>query len=292
MDPSNTCGDDPSATTKDYRVLTSTDGNTFQLAKQDSFTLEDRSRLNLVPLDQNDTGVVKVRLVLLSPQSDGPGDSGADFIDFSELEVFGGPPNALPSGSLQATPDRVSLGAPVSFDASSFTDPDSLITGYEWDFDSDGIVDQTTDGPATEYTYPDDGEFTAAVAVNDFRGGAGSATANVTVKPGPTVHIPDQGKNGKIKLQVSCGSTPCDLSGKLKVTRNVARRLGFQRQRIARFEGTVGEESATFKLEVPRKVRKAARKDGIDDLTVRVAAQISDAAGLSSKAKHGVDVRI
>ena len=27
MDPSNTCGDDPSATTKDYRIETSTDGD-------------------------------------------------------------------------------------------------------------------------------------------------------------------------------------------------------------------------------------------------------------------------
>ena len=58
----------------------------------------------MVALDANNTGVVKIRLMLLSPQSDEPGDSGADFIDFSELEVFGGPPNALPAGTLQASP--------------------------------------------------------------------------------------------------------------------------------------------------------------------------------------------
>jgi hypothetical protein len=139
MDPGNTCGDDPSATTKDYRVLTSTDGTNFQVAHEGSFVPEDAHRLNTVPLTQNNTGVVAVRLVMLTPQSDGPGDSGADFIDFSELEVFGGPPNALPQGSLAANPSSVSLGAPVTLTA-SFTDADSLITGYDWDFDADGTV--------------------------------------------------------------------------------------------------------------------------------------------------------
>ena len=50
----------------------------------------------------NATGVRFVRLTLLSPQRELPGDDGADFIDFSELEVFGGPRNTLPSGSLTA----------------------------------------------------------------------------------------------------------------------------------------------------------------------------------------------
>ena len=42
-----------------------------------------------------------VRLRLLSPLSAEPGDSGVDFIDFSEIEVYGG--SAL-TGTLTATP--------------------------------------------------------------------------------------------------------------------------------------------------------------------------------------------
>ena len=67
----------------------------------------------------------------------------------------------------------------MTFDASSFTDPDSKITGYDWDFDGDGTVDRSTDTPTTEFAYGDAGSFTAKVAAKDFRGGAGEATAAV-----------------------------------------------------------------------------------------------------------------
>ncbi len=51
MNPSNTCGDGPSAGAKDYRVETSSDGVTFQLTKAASFTPADRNRLNRVVPD-------------------------------------------------------------------------------------------------------------------------------------------------------------------------------------------------------------------------------------------------
>ena len=36
-------------------------------------------------------------------------------------------------------------GQNVQFTA-AFTDPDSKITGYRWDFDGNGTIEQTTDG--------------------------------------------------------------------------------------------------------------------------------------------------
>ena len=116
--------------------------------------------------------------------------SGTDFIDLSEFEVLGGLPNTLPSGSLAADKTSVLAGETVAFDASSFTDPDSKIVGYDWDFDGDGTVDRTTTQPKTSYAYPAAGSFVASVAAKDFRGGAGKASTAVTVTgppagPGP-----------------------------------------------------------------------------------------------------------
>jgi hypothetical protein len=291
MDPSNTCGDDPSATTKDYRIETSTDGTNFQVAKEDSFAPEDRARLNLVTLDSNSTGVVAIRLVLLSPQSAEPGDSGADFIDFSEFEVFGGPPNALPTGSLQASPSAVPIGIPVNFTA-SFTDPDSKITGYDWDFDGDGKVDQTTTKPQTQFAYSSPGDYNAAVSAMDFRGGAGTASTPVKVRFGPTVTLPKKGKKGKFKVQLVCPNAPCGFNGKLQLNFNTAKKLDRKSLLIAKFKGSTGEETHQFTLKVPKKIRKAARKAHIKALKVRTTVVTSDSAGSGTRTRGTVKVGV
>ena len=88
-----------------------------------------------------------VRLTLRSPMA-----AGSDYVDFSELEVYGAPPNQLPAGSLAASRMRLTAGGTVDF-AASFTDPDSRIVGYDWDFDGDGAVDRSTAEPSTSFTY-------------------------------------------------------------------------------------------------------------------------------------------
>ncbi len=187
MDPSAGCGDGPSSTTKGFRVETSADGTTFATALEGAFAPEDAGRINVIAPTANSTGVKFVRLTLLSPQDDSPGGSGEDWIDFAELQVRGGPPNVLPSGTLAASATRVAPGATVRFDASSFSDPDSVITGYAWDFDGDGSVDRETDEPTTEFAYGAAGRYTAEVAAKDFRGGQGESTTAVeVVAPGTT----------------------------------------------------------------------------------------------------------
>src|SRR4029079_16883130 len=57
LDPSNTCGDDPSAATKDYKIETSTDGVHFAVAKQGTFTPANLAQLNIVPPPGNATNV-------------------------------------------------------------------------------------------------------------------------------------------------------------------------------------------------------------------------------------------
>jgi hypothetical protein len=281
LDPSSTCGDDPTATTKDYRIETSSNGQDFAVAKQGTFTIDDRGRLNVVRPDANAEDVRFVRLTLLSPQSDGPGDSGRDFIDFSELEVFGGLPNRLPAGVLVASPGRVEPGQAVRFDASSFTDPDSKITGYEWDFDGNGTVDRRTAGAVTSFAYGAAGSFTARVAVSDFRGGAGSARAPVTVVapaavppaatppaavvvpvviPQPTLALPSRGSRGRLSFVVTCAQR-CTVAGRLTFAAGQAGPLGFRRRTVRRFRRTLLEPGThRITLRLPKRVRTAAAR--------------------------------
>jgi extracellular elastinolytic metalloproteinase len=97
VDPSNTCGDSPSASTGDFKIETSTDGKTFQVAAQGQFTPADLGKVNTVtPAAGTTAGVKFVRFTMINPQvfqipgASCPGPfSGCDFMDMSELEVYG-----------------------------------------------------------------------------------------------------------------------------------------------------------------------------------------------------------
>jgi hypothetical protein len=99
VDPGSTCGDGGSSSTKGYRLETSTDGSTFTVASAGTFTDADQHRLNSVSLNAGTTAAVThVRFTMLNPQL--PGDpatlcpglfSGCQFMDLSELEVYGTP---------------------------------------------------------------------------------------------------------------------------------------------------------------------------------------------------------
>jgi extracellular elastinolytic metalloproteinase len=114
IDPGATCGDAGSSSTKDYMLETSTNGTTWTLQHTAMFDRSSRGVLNSVPLDvPASLGAVRyVRFTELNPQvpysSDnslppfgseavstecGPGNgnayTGCQFMDMSELEVFG-----------------------------------------------------------------------------------------------------------------------------------------------------------------------------------------------------------
>ena len=309
LDPSNTCGDDETAATKDYRIETSADGVTFNVAKEGSFTFDDLHKLNIVPPDGNATGVKYVRLTTLTPQSTEPGDSGVDFIDFSEIEVFGGPPNALPTGSLSATPGSVDTGQTVTFDASSFTDPDSKITGYDWDFDGDGTVDRSTDTPTTQFAYGTAGSFTAKVAAKDFRGGAGEATAGVTVtgtsggggggggagEPPvgpPNIGLPTSGSGGKVTFGVTC-PLECTASAKLTLTQKTARKLHVNRRTLRKLERSVkAGETRRVTISVPSKTKKTAKRRGVKSLQVVLALTVTQADRQDKTGRRTLKIRL
>jgi extracellular elastinolytic metalloproteinase len=97
IDPSNTCGDAGSASTGDYSVEVSADGVTFALVNSGTFGAANRGMLNSVPLSGSTAGIQYVRFTMKGTQVPGglgacPGNfSGCDFMDMSELEVYGTP---------------------------------------------------------------------------------------------------------------------------------------------------------------------------------------------------------
>src|SRR5262245_24624716 len=92
VNPSNTCGDPGSSSTRGYRIETSTDGTTFTALVDCVFYLVNRGHLNSV-FSGNLTGVQYVRFWMLNPQvpqdpdpnaaCTGPADCGTDPNDAS-----------------------------------------------------------------------------------------------------------------------------------------------------------------------------------------------------------------
>jgi lysophospholipase L1-like esterase len=73
------------------------------------------------------------------------------------------------------------VGEPIEFDASGSYDPDGTLVRYDWDFDGDGTVDQTTAGPVVSRTYTAPFEGFGTLRVTDDRGQSALASALVSV---------------------------------------------------------------------------------------------------------------
>ncbi len=99
VDPSSTCGDDPSSSTAGYRIETSPAGATHVWTVRSSGTFTSAQNGTLVPLNTTAAGVQFIRFTIISDQvpnfaatCGGGGQlSGCRFTDMSELQVFGVP---------------------------------------------------------------------------------------------------------------------------------------------------------------------------------------------------------
>jgi hypothetical protein len=272
MDPGNACGDGASAATRGYLVETSSDGITFTAAARGQFTPDDAHRLNLVTPAAGAHGVRFVRLTLLSAQREDPGASGSQFIDFSELEVLGSTPDAPPAGSLVASPTKVQAGGVVHFNASSMRDPDSTITGYEWDFDGDGTTDLKTLGPTIDHTYRTPGTYRPRVVARDFQGTGGEASTSIqvtgTANRGTGSHtdesnatasaaIAARGHGDGITARVHCAMR-CVVAGRLVVTRTTAKRMRLRTTTIGVARATLPHaQRRTIRITVTPAARRA-----------------------------------
>jgi extracellular elastinolytic metalloproteinase len=286
MDPGATCGDDETATTRSFRVQTSADGVHFAVARIGTFTTANAGRLNIVRPTANSRGVRYVRLTLLSPQSDEVGDSGHDFIDFSEFEVFGGPRNVLPTGTLSASPTSVKPRQTVTFRA-AFTDPDSKITGYGWDFDGNGTVDRNTTSATTTFAYTRAGDFTARVRANDFRGGAGTASRTVHVTSGPKIRSLKGGTKGRAGFRVTC-ELRCKVTAKLTLSKKLAKQLGLKKKRtVGTLKRTLAAGSSKrLTIKLTRKAKRALERHDRKSVKVKLAVKARYPSDGRSASRH------
>jgi PKD repeat protein len=293
VDPSNTCGDDISSTAKDYTIETSRDGASWTIAYEGHSTRYDAKQLKSVDVFGGPRAGVKfIRLTLKSPLDESAGGAGQRYIDFSELEVYGIGPNQVPTGRLTASPASVPAGGTVTFDASSFTDPDGRVAAYDWDFDGDGQVDATTTTPTAASTYARTGSVTVSVAARDFVGGTGrastviavTATPNVKLKAKPSLVLPRRAGKGRVKFRATCRDT-CRIGAELRVSAKTRRRLHLRSVIVGRLATRTFKGTRTLSVVVTQDARKRMLRRHTRTLNVslRISAVVPGDGGSRRK---------
>ncbi|MFC7137860.1 PKD domain-containing protein [Halobaculum litoreum] len=101
--------------------------------------------------------------------------------DTATVRLQVGDPGA-PRANLSVSPTEPIVNETVTLDASESTD-NGTIVGYEWDLNGDGTVDETTEEPTVETSFPSAGTRSVAVTVVDDDNSSTTATATVAVQP-------------------------------------------------------------------------------------------------------------
>ena len=113
--------------------------------------------------------------------------------------------NAPPVGYATAVPNRGQAPLGVSFEVRA-SDSDG-IDRYDWDFDGDGRIDETTTRRSTSFTYETPGEYRPLIVVHDTAGqstdlASPAATVSVTATPVPRVSLAQVPLDGEQPLEV------------------------------------------------------------------------------------------
>jgi YD repeat-containing protein len=106
-------------------------------------------------------------------------DAGATATTTRTVSVFG----TLPTASFTATPNPVTTGDQVSFDASGSSDPEGPIAKYEWDLDGNGSYETDTGAtPSASRSYAAKGPLTVGLRVTDGDGATSATTVGLAVQ--------------------------------------------------------------------------------------------------------------
>jgi hypothetical protein len=180
----------------------------------------------------------------------------------------------------------------VTFNASSFHDPDSKITGYDWDFDGNGTVDRSTTTPTTSFAYAAAGTFTAKVAAKDFRGGAGTATTQIKVTRGPRITLPSSGSNGAARFRVTC-EVRCTATAKLLLSKRLARALGLKSRTVGSVRRTLAQAgSRRLTIKLSSKAKRALRRHHRDRVRATLTLTVRNVDGRSRTAHRTITIKL
>lgn len=143
-------------------------------------------------------------------------DNGATHMTEVQIRVR----NLAPCASLSADERSKLTYEAFRLDASASSDPspNGAIVQYEWDFDGDGIYDQTTTGCTTSHSYEDDGMYTVRCRVTDNAGGtAVSQDIKLVVvnQPPRVTWISCTPENPLDGAEVSFSAAEADLDGEV-----------------------------------------------------------------------------
>lgn len=118
-----------------------------------------------------------------------PFDGKIDEVKISIIKEVG--ENTPPRASFEWSPIKPEIDEEITFDASSSFDPDGIITLYEWDWDNDGIFDESYESPTAKHSWSPAGGYIVTLRVTD-NGGLTSTkkeTINVAKNLAPDVEI-------------------------------------------------------------------------------------------------------
>jgi PKD repeat protein len=98
--------------------------------------------------------------------------------------------NGPPVANFTITSNPAGTNTPVTFNASSSTDPNLDALSYSWDLNGDNVYGEAT-GPVQSQSYPTAGTYLVGVRVTDGHGGTDTIVKLVTVLPdkAPTVSL-------------------------------------------------------------------------------------------------------
>lgn len=120
------------------------------------------------------------------------GRTGGNQIDVVIGAAPGPPPPPAPvvTTTLSAAPASAAPGELVTFTATATPNSSAgAVTGYDWDFENDGMLDRTTASASTTHAYPTIGTKTAKVTARSANA-SGSATTSVVIAA-PALRISD-----------------------------------------------------------------------------------------------------
>jgi chitodextrinase len=101
-------------------------------------------------------------------------------------------PNEPPTASVSVQPSAPSVGATVTFDGTSSSDPDGTLTSYEWSVDGSPVAS----GETAEYSFETPGDHEIELVVTDDAGSMASATRSIDVSEGGGGACGDESNSG------------------------------------------------------------------------------------------------
>jgi hypothetical protein len=264
IDPTASCGHAAGAALGAYDILTSTDGNTYNLALSGTLDATTRGTGTTLTPTANTSQVRFVRLQALAPQ-----DPASATIDLRELQVFGLGPGTPPAGTLAPATLKNYVKQAIHLHA-AFTDAGAVITKYLWDFDGDGRWDQATVGPDVAHVWMAAGGYHVIVGVRDYRGALGTAATDLRVVD-PTAPVEpilqrkplitfDPVDGIDLPVRIACAST-CTFTASLVLPKSTARRIHAPRRTIFTMrKRTEGPGLGSWTIELPGKTIRLLRK--------------------------------